>query len=95
MLELLSTPGVLIHTPAVRVLLRQLAPGGVLPRHTHPGHTVLVTLTGGDLSLITPEDTRSLGAGEVARLHEHTPLELRAGPLGATFTVTLVSTAGP
>ncbi|MBZ9713568.1 cupin domain-containing protein [Deinococcus multiflagellatus] len=95
MLEQLSTPGPLLRTPGVRVLLRALPPGGEIPAHAHPGHEVLVTALSGELTLCTPGTTLTLNPGELARLDDTTPLALRAGPAGATFSVTLTRRDAP
>lgn len=89
MLERLQEAGPLLHTPGVRVMLKELAPQGHIPSHAHPGHQVLVSVLRGEVRLGAPDAQLELRAGELARLDEHTPIELKAGPEGATFTVTL------
>ncbi|ASN82410.1 cupin domain-containing protein [Deinococcus ficus] len=89
MIKRLDQPGVLVQGTKVRALLKVLAPHATIPTHTHPNHHVIVTALKGDVVLETPDEHLALAPGELAWLDEITPLALRAGAAGATFTVTL------
>ena len=74
--------------------LTEVAPNGVVPRHTHPGPEIMYVLRGSLALEVEGAPTRTLTAGQSAYNPQGIPHGGRAGPEGAEFLVTWVLPRG-